>query len=794
MAEILDDSNPEYSFHRNSFYREDSTKLFTILDLINIHPAGGPKLKEWLRRDAAFEAVTGLICEEMDIVRELDKLPGLSAVTPDFISSMSLIGSTYRENAPCLHRVLMAASQTKLAKEKNKRKTPEMLCDVMIKQLSYQRSSKSLGFATIFGLFLWATGCARQTIDALHHCGLSIAYTSVLEAIRLIADHCNVLAVEVGADIHIFCYDNINLSTSIFVEQRGSLTPAKVTSGTFPVLYKVCNGKAEDMKLAPILERLKGVKGLNFNRDIRPTIEQTSSFQFQLEVVVVRVLTTYCREFEGYQSLPKLQHKARRPLPKSHITEHFPMRVTTIEEASVDGNLLFHDDVYINQLNRSPEQLSTFAIPSFNDQLTNSRIRSAQILRAQDINAWERREVFQLGFGLFHLCLNLIWALLHIHRGTLEQVGSLTYWFALLNKVRLGGEHPDYYTLLAALTQIHDGIMLQGWRQECGYPSLSAFAKSKPSADILLDIAFTIINKHATPLLEGDIESEDESDGSGESADEALIRDAGLAHPKPKKRTLPPEKIEGPNPDRDRVHQNTRTLLRDLLHLMELIRAISDGDIGRIEDFLPNLAMMFRGAGGNNYCTEILHFILNLKHVWTPGFANIMRDNMLVNLTGLDGHAMPIDENIEHLIGKLKQLLSLKGLESTWDRLGNISAAIDYLNKVKKKVSASLSSSYQSSTHTSADVSELVWKIAEKARSEEMLTFKDRREKNGRVKAVVNILAHGEAKLKSSSLGTFNKKVLAMVEGRLFEEEVDTLPQLGLNIALLEGGSNSNID
>ncbi|KAI9442061.1 hypothetical protein BJY52DRAFT_1093669, partial [Lactarius psammicola] len=71
----------------------------------------------------------------------------------------------------------------------------------------------------------------------------------------------------------------------------------------------------------------------------------------------------------------------------------------------------------------------------------------------------------------------------------------------------------------------------------------------------------------------------------------------------------------------DKAHQNIRLLTRDLLYLAELVRAISDGDIGRIEDMLPVLAMMFQGAGGNNYCTEILHFILNLKHVWTPEFA-----------------------------------------------------------------------------------------------------------------------------------------------------------------------------
>ena len=73
--------------------------------------------------------------------------------------------------------------------------------------------------------------------------------------------------------------------------------------------------------------------------------------------------------------------------------------------------------------------------------------------------------------------------------------------------------------------------------------------------------------------------------------------------------------------DKDRVHQNLRLFTRDLLYMTELVRAISDGDISRIEDMLPILAMMFRGAGGNSYCSEILHFILNLKHIWTPEFA-----------------------------------------------------------------------------------------------------------------------------------------------------------------------------
>ena len=494
----------------------------------------------------------------------------------------------------------------------------------MLKQLSYQRSSNSLGFPTIFGLFLWATGSARQTIDTLHKCGLSISYSSVLNAISSLATQCVELAVDIGSRNHVFCYDNVNLSTSIFVEQRGTFSPAKVTSGTFAVLYKVRNGDPEHMRLAPIIERFKNVKGLKFNQDLQPTVTQFKSFFAQLKVIVARILTKYVKGFdsEPYSKDPHLQHKPRRPIPNGYITEQFPLRATTIEEATVLGNLLFHDDIYITQLKRSADELSEYAIPSINDQLTNARIRSGQTLRARDVNAWERREVFQLGFGLFHLCLNLVWALLHVHRGSLAEPGSLTYYFSLLEKTRLGGEHPDYHTLLAALTQILDGLIINAWRMECKFKTLSEFAATRPSPDDLLIMAGTIIQRYATPMQKCDKTTEDsEDEDEADSDTQSTARSSARTRQKP---AVPPPVVAidtVPNPDQDPAHQNTRLLTRDLLVLAELIRAISDGDIGRVEDFLPQLAMMFRGAGSNNYCTEILHFILNLKYVWTPEFA-----------------------------------------------------------------------------------------------------------------------------------------------------------------------------
>jgi aspartyl/asparaginyl beta-hydroxylase (cupin superfamily) len=116
--------------------------------------------------------------------------------------------------------------------------------------------------------------------------------------------------------------------------------------------------------------------------------------------------------------------------------------------------------------------------------------------------------------------------------------------------------------------------------------------------------------------------------------------------------------------------------------------------------------------------------------------------------------------------------------------LGDISAAIDYLNKIKKKVSSVLSSSYQRSTHTTPDMSHLVWRVADKIRDEELQVFRVKRLGNSKVKAVVDILATGEAKLKSSSLASFNKKNSAMVKGHAYEDEQDGIPQIQLAIGV----------
>ena len=406
VLSVLDGNNPDYSGYRNELYKDKSSKLPSILDAILATDAGKQKLWSWMRLHA-LEIVCSVIDEEMGSMTKAECLSGISAITPEFIKSWT--GATTCKQTPFLTEVLLRASQTSRAKENNKKKHPEaqciriglnrlihsnantitlQMCGIVVKQLGYHRSGRALGFPAQFGLFLWSSGCARQTIDALHRCGLSLSYQSVLSNIKALAEHCMHLAINTSTGMHVFCYDNVQISTSIFVEQRGSSGPAKVTSGTFGVLYEVRNGNPEHMRLAPILERFRNVKGLDFNHDIRPTRQQRKFFQSQFKVVIVRILLKYCPEFQHYAKDPALQNIPRRPMPSGYVTKQFPLRATTIEEATVRGNLLYHDEVYLTQLQHTPEALCEYAIPSFNDQLTNSRIRSGQILRSRDTTPW----------------------------------------------------------------------------------------------------------------------------------------------------------------------------------------------------------------------------------------------------------------------------------------------------------------------------------------------------------------------------------------------------------------------
>jgi hypothetical protein len=487
------------------------------------------------------------------------------------------------------------------------------------------RSQNSQRFQVPFGLSLLAHGTPRAVINILNKLHLSPCFDTISSTAVTLANGCITEAIGVAGGPHVLAYDNIQATTSALIEQREG-APAKVQSGTVSVIYPAFNANKGDMRLDTIHDNWCKTDGLSYAHDIRQTREQLESHFEQLVIHTIRVL----RHLKGSEDIAHhqdFQHLERRKLPAGHATEQHPLRVSHIEEASVQGNIAVVNDIYISQLGMSESDFDDRAIPCINDQLTNARLRTAQLSRTSDDNAFTRLEFLQLGFGLFHAHMNLIWAVLNVHRGSFETVGSLAYFFNILDLRRLGSARPAYYPLVAAFNWILDGLLLDCWSKECGCSSLKDFKPMDHGPEHLREMAQQLLRRYLSPTLQG------QHDGSIAS---------------------------------DQIRRRTALLLRDLLYVRELGVAISDGDWGRIEDILCPLAKIFRGAGSKNYCAEILHFIHGLKKIWPHGFGyvslgflltksyitrrNVMRDNMIINMTGHAGKAEGMDENIEHLI------------------------------------------------------------------------------------------------------------------------------------------------
>ncbi|KAJ7933281.1 hypothetical protein B0H13DRAFT_1856308 [Mycena leptocephala] len=124
-----------------------------------------------------------------------------------------------------------------------------------------------------------------------------------------------------------------------------------------------------------------------------------------------------------------------------------------------------------------------------------------------------------------------------------------------------------------------------------------------------------------------------------------------------------------------------------------------------------------------NYNIRLMHYVRGESEDF-KFFKLQMRDNMIICISGRGpGHCMAVDLNIEHLIGYLKNLLQAKGMNSMWDRLGNISAAIVHIQSIKKKMASALGTAHQGTGHTTPDTSHLVWRVQHKVANEGLHAF-----------------------------------------------------------------------
>ncbi|KAK7460976.1 hypothetical protein VKT23_008904 [Stygiomarasmius scandens] len=787
LVMILDSSQPQFEHHRNAFYRDSSTSVQRVLDCFDEHPQGRELVESWFSAERARSIICQRISDQMEKAKPHFRLT-VEEFTPEFLSSFDLEKDVYEyslANLPDWMAILDAAA-TSPASQNSKKRDTKLGRTIVTAQVMHMRSIQCAKVQSLIGLSTWGSTASKQTIEVLNHCELSTSWPTIISTVENLANRSILSAIKISKSSHMFNYDNMDISSSIHVEQTKTAV-SKIASGTFPILYEATNVKDRNhMRVEPTLKNLR--KGIPLQpADICPTRKHLTFYHEHTVINIIDPLIRRIPSFSNYAIHDELKHPVRRIPPSNHVTKFYPLPVTTQEEKTISGNLNVQEHVYTTILKQDPNdpELSKYLIPTINDQYTNARIRSCLVKRFGDLSPWSRREIFAVGIAIFHMIMNLIWALRAKHYGNARNPGSISFFFHVMEKKRLAGDKPDFYTLSAALQQILDGILLSAWRKECG--DLKAFASTNPTPKRLKAIASIILHKYLTPL--------------------SFIREKESVHPatrrkksdpkapsvtKPKlKPPLPSASISPlstPNPEHDPSYQNLRYLARDLLIIAELTDAVPKGDFGRIENLLPDLAAVFRGAGSVKYATEIMHLLHNLKYIWTPEFSDIMRDNHLVNISGLEGHWMAADMNIEHQIGYVKGLFAAKGIYASWDRLGYISAAIVPIQASKKKVASMLKISYQKKSHTDADTTPQVWTIIRAIEENQLLDYIPNRQTDTTCSLVPDLRAVGFEKLQSS-LKRFNKQVQFVAEGMRLSDPTNTASASNANVIELDDDS-----
>ncbi|KAJ8456447.1 hypothetical protein ONZ45_g18717 [Pleurotus djamor] len=351
--EILDPERLHYQSYRQMAFVPDTTsgrdKIDDLLLFLSQNPLGMAKLDE-IARNRAVDIACKLISDEMDEMKaELNHK--CTDITPSFLRNWSLetcVAIPARAKAPNLVRILESAASTDRAKENNKVKRAEENVLFVIGQLASMRSRQSLMFTAPLALFFYRNMVPMQVFDLLNMFGLSVCYKTTQELVKSLSEQCMNDARKAAQHFPgmMLGYDNINMSTSIFVEQVPG-APAKVQSGTFPILYSLRTTTTTSPQLAPLLIAARSAPALEYHRDLTPSNKTLRSILQHFKQHIIRVLVNFSPHFKHFESSGDLKHESSQSLPTGYISQQFPLQISTFNEATVKGNIAVIEDIYL---------------------------------------------------------------------------------------------------------------------------------------------------------------------------------------------------------------------------------------------------------------------------------------------------------------------------------------------------------------------------------------------------------------------------------------------------------------
>lgn len=442
-------------------------------------------------------------------------------------------------------------------------------------------------------------------------------------------------------------YDNINFA-SRKSDQRINNTDA-FESGTTATVVMTDDFITSD-SVRPSYQRL-------CLKDLIPDVDSVAHLQAASEKALIDVLVSSCKSYK----ICSRPAPALRPLiPRKTITH--PLPSMDINQATLVGNVEVLKTVMEKTLRLPPEWFDNqHKIVIAGDQLTVSRVSTAMMYKVIDISSYHRIQYAIPMLQLFHLQMTFCGLILETHWGSTSQPGSLQFNKLLLKRKRVSLTDFEYHSADELLRHTFHAMVKRIWEVALGNVDLSKAAEGLDDQE-LQDLVSETVTELVSDLLS----------------------------------PFPEDELRF-----SRLNRNMALLLRHLFIYFELGAAIKIGDVGRVEESLKWITIMFQNGQNNNYAFELLHIHCAIRHVWTREMKDRIAATWLVNTKGKENGWIPTDMYQEHNNRLIKAVYASKGSNSSWDTLASsVSVNIETFSVIRKQFDECFNRPHNSSYHS----------------------------------------------------------------------------------------------
>ncbi|KAF9148167.1 hypothetical protein BGX20_006430, partial [Mortierella sp. AD010] len=302
-----------------------------------------------------------------------------------------------------------------------------------------------------------------------------------------------------------------------------------------------------------------------------PTPAGIAHFRNAYKYHLIEVLRRYCKSSKRFKNSAPVINKL--PVKK---TTTYPLSTLRIDESTVEGNRDVLETVMEKVLDLPKEWFNGKQMIVAGDQMTVARLRTLKYQRRSDVSPYARLEWMEPLIQLFHIQMLYSSTIINNYYGDSMAPGSFGFYISLLKRKRVGPVKQDFHAADELLRHSFEGLMMQLWMTEFGCEKLEDLDK--------------LLGEMNSSTLEDKINS-----GVNNIASVWLDRLRFMTN-------------------HNTLSKNSAFFMKDMVLYIELADSIKAGDIGRIEEALKSLTVIFQAGQTKNYALELLHLHCVLNH------------------------------------------------------------------------------------------------------------------------------------------------------------------------------------